>query len=140
MRFALVLALLAAATAMPAAVHAGPRRAEHVLPDRAFSGPGWRFRDVDNFREQYRQEQRRFRRDGGGSVVVVPQVVFVSPGRCWTTGYWNYQWVDQSYPYDVWVPGAWSPEGDWIEGYYQTAWYSGGYYMPYWVEGYWSRC
>jgi hypothetical protein len=141
MRLALVLALLLTALASPPAVaEAGERHAERVLPDRALSGPGWRFNDVENFRRQFRQEQRRVRRDGSQAVVVVPQVVFVSPGRCWQAGYWDYQWVPQSYGYNAWVPGQWSAEGFWIEGHYEQAWYSGGYYQPYWVEGYWSRC
>jgi hypothetical protein len=141
MRVALGLVLLAAALAVPfAAADAGDRRVQHVVPDRAFSGPGWRFRDVDNFREQYRQEQRRVRHDGNGSVVIVPQVVVVSPGRCWQDGYWDYQWVPESYAYNAFVPGQWSTEGFWIEGHYQQAWYEGGYYQPLWVPGYWTRC
>ena len=138
MRFALVLALIVTALTAPAAL-AGDRAAA-PLPDRAFSGPGWRFRDVENFREQYRQDQQRVRRAGDRPFVVVPQVVFVSPGRCWQTGYWDYQWVEQAYPYNAWVPGAWSPDGYWTEGHYEPAWYSGGSYQPYWVEGYWSPC
>jgi hypothetical protein len=139
MRLALALALIVSMVTAPLTVASAADR-DRVLPDRAFSGPGWRFRDVENFREQFRQEQRRFRRAGDGPVVVVPQVVFVSPGRCWQAGYWDYQWVSQAYPYDAWVPGAWSPDGYWIEGHYETAWYNGGYYQPYWVDGYWSRC
>ena len=140
MRSTIVLAVLAAMLAVPAAyVEAGQKRAEHVLPDRAFSGPGWRFRDVENFRQQYRQEQRHIRRSDG-TVVVVPSVVVVSPGRCWQAGYWTYQWVPQSYAYNAFVPGQWSADGFWIEGHYESAWYSSGYYQPYWVEGYWSRC
>jgi len=137
---ALVLLVVAAAAAPLAAVEAGERRVEHALPDRAFSGPGWRFRDVENLREQFRQDQRRFRRDGDRLAVVIPQLVFVSPGRCWQAGYWNYQWVPQPYSYNTWVPGQWSPDGFWIEGHYEPAWYNGGSYQPYWVEGYWSRC
>jgi hypothetical protein len=143
MRFAVVIVLLAALGVAPSNVaQAGePRRAQAVETDRAFSGPGWRFRDVENFREQFVRDQRRFRRQGGQqSIVVVPQVVVVSPGRCWQDGYWSYQWVPQSYPYSTWVPGQWSPDGLWIEGHYQQAWYEGGYYQPFWVEGYWTRC
>ena len=136
MRFALVLALIVAAVTAPAGAGAG----ERVLPDRAFSGPGWRFRDLDNFREQYYQDQRRFRRAGDGTVIVVAPPVVVSPGRCWTRGYWDYQWVPQTYPFDAWVPGGWSADGIWTEGHYEQGWYSSGYFQPYWVEGYWSRC
>jgi hypothetical protein len=139
MRIALVLVLLGAVLATPLAADAADRRVQHVLPDRAFSGPGWRFRDVENFSLQYRQEQRRARHDGG-PVVVVPQVVFVSPGRCWQDGYWNYQWVPQAYSYNAWVPGQWTADGLWVEGHYEPAWYSGGYYQPLWVAGYWTRC
>ena len=71
MRVTLVIVLLAAVLAAPlAAADAAERRAEHVLPDRAFSGPGWRFRDVENFREQFRQEQGRARHDGERPVIV----------------------------------------------------------------------
>jgi len=141
MRRALVLALLITAVAVPlAVVEAGERRAEHVLPDRAFSGPGWRFNDVENFRRQYFQDQRRLRRDGGAPIVVAPQVVVVAPGRCWQDGYWDYQWVPQAYAYNAWVPGQWSADGAWIDGYYQQAWYDGGYYQPLWIAGYWTRC
>ena len=140
MRLALVLAVLATVLAAPVArAEPGARRAEQVLPDRAFSGPGWRFRDVENFRQQYYQDQRRVRR-GDGTVIVVPQVVVVSPGRCWQEGYWTYQWVPQSYAYNTWVPAQWSPDGLWIEAHYAAAWYGGGYYQPLWVEGYWTGC
>ena len=140
MRFALGFALIVTALVAPLAVASAGERPAAVLPDRAFSGPGWRFNEVENFRQQFRQDQQRFRRAGDRPVAVVPQVVYVSPGRCWQTGYWDYQFVPQSYPYDAWVPGAWSADGYWIEGHYEQAWYGGGYYQPYWVEGYWSRC
>jgi len=142
MRLGLVLALMVTALAAPLAVaNAGDRvRAQAALPDRAFSGPGWRFNDVENLRQQFRQDQRRFRRLGDGPVIVVPQIVYVSPGRCWQAGYWDYQWVPQSYAYNAWVPGQWSPDGFWIEGHYEAAWYNSGYYQPVWVEGYWSSC
>jgi hypothetical protein len=141
MRLALVLALLAALVVTPlTGVEAGQRRAEHLQPDRAFSGPGWRFRDVENFRRQYFQDQRRFRREGGAPVIVVPQVVVVSPGRCWQDGYWDYQWVPQATSYNAWMPGHWGPGGLWVEGHYETAWYDAGAFQPYWVGGYWAPC
>src|SRR5258705_5338804 len=94
MRLALVaVLLLTAVTLPPAVVEAGSRRVEHVVPDRAFSGPGWRFNEVENFRQQFRQDQRRFHRAGDQPVLVVPPVVVVSPGRCWQAGYWDYPWV-----------------------------------------------
>ena len=137
MRVALVLVLLAATLAAPpAAVNA----AERVLPDRAFSGPGWKFNDVETFRLQFRQAQRRFRHAADGTLVAVPQVVFVSPGRCWQSGYWDYAWVPQSYAYNAWVPGGWAPDGSWVEAHYESTWYGGGYYQPLWVEGYWTPC
>ena len=139
MRLTLVLALLIAVLGAPVA-EAGARRAADVPTDRAFSGPGWKFRDVENFTLQYQEQQRRIRQQGNGSVLVVPQVVVVAPGRCWQAGYWDYQWVPQSYSYTAWVPGQWTPDGSWIEGHYQPAWYSGGYYQPFWVEGYWTTC
>jgi len=67
-----------------------------------------------------------------------PVVVF--PGRCWTEGYWAYQWVPQASPYHVWVAGHWSAGGTWVPGHYQTYYQGSGYYQPYWVEGYWSGC
>jgi hypothetical protein len=69
-------------------------------------------------------------------VVVIPQVVFLAPNRCWQPGYWTYQFVPQSYSYNTWVAGQWSPDGEWIEGYYAPSVYNTGYYQPLWVEGY----
>ena len=140
MRVALVLALLVTVIAAPLAVaEAGQRRAQAVETDRAFSGLGWRYRDVENFREQFFRDQQRFRPDQR-TIVAAPSVVVVSPGRCWQDGYWSYQWVPQSYSYSAWVPGQWSPDGGWIEGHYEPAWYNGGYYQPLWVAGYWTGC
>ena len=90
MRVALVLALLVTVIAAPLAVaEAGQRRAQAVETDRAFSGPGWRYRDVENFREQFFRDQQRFRPDQR-TIVVAPSVVVVSPGRCWQDGYWSW--------------------------------------------------
>ena len=116
MRFAVVLALLAALVAAPRprAEAADARQFDRVLPDREFSGPGWRFRELDNFRLQFRQDARRFRRGGVGPILVVPPVVVVAPGQCWQGGYWDYQWV--------------------------PTWDGGGYYQPFWVDGYWAAC
>jgi hypothetical protein len=72
--------------------------------------------------------------------VVVPQTVFVTPGRCFQSGYWTYQWVPQTYTYTTWVPGQWSPDGRWIDGHYAPSQYSSGYYHPLWVEGYYTAC
>ena len=69
-------------------------------------------------------------------VIVVPQTVFLSPNRCWQPGYWTYQFVPQSYSYNTWVAGQWSPDGQWIEGHYAPSFYNTGYYQPFWVEGY----
>jgi hypothetical protein len=65
---------------------------------------------------------------------VVPHSVVVVP-RCYVPGHWAYQWVPQTRTYDVWVPGAWSPDGTWIDGHYRTHYYTTGYYQPYWVDG-----
>ena len=73
-------------------------------------------------------------------VFVVPQTVFVTPGRCWQPGYWTYQWVPQTYTYNTWVAGQWSSDGYWIDGHYAPSQYSTGYYQPLWVEGYYSGC
>jgi hypothetical protein len=115
MRFAVVLVLLAAVIGapFPRAEAADGRHVDRPLPDRAFSGPGWRFNEVENFRLQFRQDARRFRR-GAGPILVVPPVVVVAPGQCWQDGYWDYQWV--------------------------PTWDGGGYYQPFWVDGYWAAC
>ena len=76
-------------------------------------------------------------------IIVVPQTVFVNPGRCWQPGYWTYQYVPQTYAYstDTWVPGQWSADGTtWIDGYYAPAYYNGGAYQPIWVDGYYTSC
>jgi hypothetical protein len=73
-------------------------------------------------------------------VIVVPQTVFVTPGRCFQAGYWTYQWVPQSYTYTTWVAGQWSPDGRWIDGHYAPSQYTTGYYQPLWVEGYYTSC
>lgn len=80
---------------------------------------------------------KRFR---GHNVIVLPSPVVVVPGRCWTQGYWAYQWVPQAAPYQLWVAGHWSAGGTWVPGHYQTYYHASGYYQPYWVEGYWSGC
>lgn len=80
----------------------------------------------------------RFKHFRGRNVIVLPSPVVIVPGRCWTQGYWAYQWVAQTTPYPVWVAGHWSPEGTWVPGHYRAQHY--GYYHPYWVEGYWSAC
>jgi hypothetical protein len=82
---------------------------------------------------------RRFRGQDG-SVIIVPQVVFVTPSNCWQPGYWAYQWVPPAVASTMWVPGQWSPDGYWIDGYYAPMAYSSGYYQPAWVEGFWSSC
>jgi hypothetical protein len=69
-------------------------------------------------------------------VIIIPQTVFVTPNRCWQPGYWTYQFVPQSYSYNTWVAGQWSPDGLWIDGYYAPSVYNTGYYQPLWVEGY----
>ncbi len=74
------------------------------------------------------------------NVVVVPTPVYVFPSRCWVDGYWNYAWVPQVSPYNVWVEGAWAPDGSWIDGHYEQGASSSGYWQPYWVEGRWSAC
>lgn len=73
-------------------------------------------------------------------VFVVPRTIFVVPSLppCrWVPGYWTYRWIPQSYAYDVWVPGHWSPDGTWIQGHYAPHTVSTGYHQPVWVE---ARC
>ncbi|HEU5320340.1 MAG TPA: hypothetical protein VFX28_06040 [Methylomirabilota bacterium] len=76
----------------------------------------------------------------GSKVIILPQPVYVVPSRCWTEGSWAYQWVPQTYAYNTWVPGQWSPEGTWVEGHYEARYQTGGQYHPYWVPGYWTGC
>ena len=73
-------------------------------------------------------------------VIVIPQTVFVTPGRCFQSGYWTYQWVPQAYTYSTWVAGQWSPDGRWVDGHYAPSQYTSGYYQPLWVEGYYTSC
>ena len=131
MRLVIVLALLAAAHATPLGpAVAGERHHGRDVPtDRAFSGPGHRFR------QPWEDRNGHGRHRHGPSTVIV-----VSPSRCWQAGHWSYQWVPQAYSYNTWVAGHWSPDGRWIDGHYAPAWYSGGYYQPLWVEGHWSHC
>lgn len=117
----LTLALLAASPADAAGVRVSVGK-QAGKPDDSTNG---------HFRQPGHHQQ---------TIVVVPQTVFVSPGRCWQPGYWTYQWVPQAYTTNTWVPSQWSPEGTWIEGHYAPSWYSSGSYHPLWVEGYWSGC
>ena len=133
MRLALVLALLVTTVGAPLVARAGePRGPRDPLPDRELTRADKRVPDYATPPDAFRRHDR--------SVVVVPQLVFVSPGRCWQAGYWSYQWVPQSYSYSTWVAGRWSPDGFWVEGHYEPAWYNTGYYQPLWTEGYWARC
>lgn len=75
-----------------------------------------------------------------GRVIVVPAPVYVVPSQCWAPGYWNYSWLPQVSSYNLFVPGAWSPDGYWIEGHYEQQLSGGGYWQPYWVEGRWGAC
>jgi hypothetical protein len=91
-------------------------------------------------RHDDRHRPHHFKRFRGHNVIVLPSPVVVVPGRCWTQGYWAYQWVPQAVPYQVWVAGHWSAAGTWVPGHYQAHYHASGYYQPYWVEGYWSGC
>ena len=73
-------------------------------------------------------------------VVIVPTRIYVVPSQCQAQGYWNYSWIPQISSYNLWVPGAWSPDGFWIEGHYEQRLSSSGYWQPYWVEGRWGAC
>jgi hypothetical protein len=103
-------------------------------------------RDSGVKRSDRRDDDRHDRRPGHRPghhhrpVVVVPQTVFVTPGRCFQQGYWTYQWVPQAYAYTTWVPGQWSPDGRWIDGHYAPSQYTTGYYQPLWVDGYYTAC
>ena len=92
-----------------------------------------RDRDGDRDRGHHRPGHQR-------PGIVVPQAVYLAPSRCWQPGYWSYQFVPQSYAYNTWVEGQWSPDGQWIAGHYAPYYYNTGYYQPLWVEGYYSSC
>ena len=73
-------------------------------------------------------------------VIVSPRSVFVvAPyavaSTCYVPGHWTYQWVPQTYTYNTWVDGYWSPYGTWIDGHYEPQVYSTGYYQQIWVDG-----
>jgi hypothetical protein len=139
LRLALVLALIAVTAATPLAAQAGDVRASlGITNDRrppagapSVGVPG----DPRSRTFDARRPDRRER-----TIIIIPQIVFVSPGRCWQSGYWSYQWMPQSYSYTTWVPGQWSDDGSWIDAHYEPGWYSSGYYQPLWVEGYWIGC
>ena len=80
------------------------------------------------------------RPDHRTKVIVVPTPVYVVPSQCRTQGFWNYSWVPQISSYNLWVDGAWSPNGYWIDGHYEQRLSSSGYWQPYWVEGGWGAC
>jgi hypothetical protein len=115
----------------------GPsRRGQHV-PHAQGVRPGAPRHDG---RHGFPHGHHHFKHFRGHNVIVLPSPVVVVPGRCWTQGYWAYQWVPQAAPYQHWVAGHWSPAGTWVPGHYQTHYHQSGYYQPYWVEGYWSGC
>jgi hypothetical protein len=140
MRLVLVLALIVVTVATPLAAQAADVRASFGPTNDRLPAPARTPPAIvgGNPHIQSFEDRRRGRQDRPG--VFVPQVVFVSPGRCWQSGYWSYQWVPQSYSYSTYVPGVWSPDGTWIPAHYEPGWYNGGYYQPLWVEGYWSDC
>jgi len=72
-------------------------------------------------------------------VVIVPRpVVIVTSSPCqWTAGYWTYQWIPQSYTYQVWVPDGWLADGSWGGGHSELRTVSTGHYQPVWVA---PRC
>ncbi|HET7340710.1 MAG TPA: hypothetical protein VFL90_04540 [Methylomirabilota bacterium] len=139
MRLALALALIVVTVVVPFAAQAGQARAAFGVPgDRTPSPPRTPSVIVGGDPGIYGFDGHRHRHRDGVDVVV-PSVVFVSPGRCWQSGYWTYQWVPQAYSYSTYVPGYWA-DGSWIAAHYEPGFYSGGYYQPLWVEGYWTGC
>ncbi len=78
---------------------------------------------------------------GPRPIVVWPHPVYVvQPRRCLVPGYWAYTWVPQSYAYNVWVDGQYSPSALWVEGHWEPRLYTTGYYQPYWVPERWADC
>ena len=133
MRLVPILALSLAALTLPV-VPTRPAQAADVRVNVNTSPPAVR-RGGDPGTD--RDDRGRDHRHGHQRpVVIIPQVVFLAPNRCWQPGYWTYQFVPQSYSYNTWVAGQWSPDGEWIEGYYAPSVYNTGYYQPLWVEGY----
>ena len=139
MRLVPALVLLAAVVAAPLTTRAAEMHASlGVSGDRpaAPRAPA----PLTGERPGERHGEGRHDRDRDRTTIIIPQVVFVSPGRCWQSGYWTYQWVPQSYAYSTWVEGQWSADGYWIPSHYAPVYYEGGYYQPLWVEGYWTGC
>lgn len=64
-----------------------------------------------------------------------PHTVVVAPQCVQLPGSWSYVWVPQTYTYNVWSPGHWSPEGTWVAGHYAPYTHSTGHYQPVWVPG-----
>ena len=133
MRLVPILALSLAALTLPVAP-TRPAQAADVRVNVNTSQPAvWRGGDPRTDRDDRGRDHRHGHQR---PVVIIPQVVFVAPNRCWQPGYWTYQFVPQSYSYSSWVAGQWSPDGEWIEGHYAPSFYNTGYYQPLWVEGY----
>jgi hypothetical protein len=145
MRVLLTL-LLIALTALPPAV--APATAAEARGPVTPGGAPPTHRGGHDRRDGHGRRDGHDRRDGRGEhhrffrpgPVFIFTPIYVTPSRCWTPGYWNYAWVPQWSSYNVWVPGAWSPDGAWIDGHYEGRWYSTGAYQPYWVEGFWGSC
>jgi hypothetical protein len=134
MRLVPILALSLAALTLPMVVTRPVEAADlrvnvNTSPPAVRRGGGDPRTDRDDRGRDHRPGHQR-------PVVIIPQVVFVAPNRCWQPGYWTYQFVPQSYSYSTWVAGQWSPDGEWIEGHYAPSFYNTGYYQPLWVEGY----
>jgi hypothetical protein len=134
MRLALAFMLLTTMATAPLAAHAAEvRTASGVSTDRPATPPRGPVPLPGD-------RSGGARRDHDRTTIIIPPLVLVSPGRCWQSGYWTYQWVPQSYSYSAWVDGQWSADGYWIPSHYEPVYYSGGYYQPLWIDGYWMGC
>ena len=57
----------------------------------------------------------------------------------WVPGYWSWEWVDQTYTYQVLAPGHYNDAGVWVEGQYENRAVDNGYHRRIWVDGYWAQ-
>ena len=142
MRLVPILALSLAALTLPVVLthpaEATDRRVNvDTTPPAVRTPSDRRGGDPGSERSDGRGRDHRRRPGHQQPVIIIPQIVFVAPNRCWQPGYWTYQYVQQSYSYgtNTWVPGQWTPDGQWIDGYFANGIYNTAYYQPLWVEG-----
>jgi hypothetical protein len=76
---------------------------------------------------------------GSGAWSGNAQPAAVSTVGRWVPGYWSWEWVPQTYTYQVLVPGHYNAAGVWMEGQYENRVVDNGYHRRVWVDGYWAQ-